>query len=54
MFIKIIIKYKIKHMYTFTYLQEPLLEMFKTVPPIDELISWERFLAFRLTGIGTL
>lgn len=28
----------------FTYLQEPLLEMFKTVPPMQSLISLDKVL----------
>jgi hypothetical protein len=35
-------------------LQEPLLEMFKTVPPRQLLISLDKFLARRFTGTGTL
>lgn len=38
----------------FTYLQEPLLEMFKTVPPMQSLISLDKVLDWRFTDTGTL
>lgn len=54
---KTITKDKIKQRHTFTpftYLQEPLLEMFKTVPPMQSLISLDSVLDWRFTDTGTL